>query len=104
MIITLIGGAIAGREAMGFGDVKLMAGLGLIFGVRPVGMLAVTSFLVCAVLGIIFFIVIKKQKTNQYIPFGPFIVIAAFITIFVPNDTLWNLLITIFSLGTNKIV
>ena len=32
LIITLIGGLIAGKEAMGFGDVKLMFGLGLMFG------------------------------------------------------------------------
>ena len=32
LIITLIGGLIAGKEAMGFGDVKLMGALGLFFG------------------------------------------------------------------------
>lgn len=29
LIITLIGGLIAGKDAMGFGDVKLMGALGL---------------------------------------------------------------------------
>ena len=32
LFITLVGGLIAGKEAMGFGDVKLMGGLGLFFG------------------------------------------------------------------------
>lgn len=31
LLITLIGGAIAGKEAMGFGDVKLMGALRIIF-------------------------------------------------------------------------
>ncbi|MEF2641307.1 MAG: hypothetical protein U0O04_02815 [Clostridia bacterium] len=29
-------------------------------------------------------LLIKKKKTNEYIPFGPFIAIASFIIIFVP--------------------
>ena len=39
---------------------------------------------------------------NEYIPFGPFIVIAAFITIFVPFEILVNALKVIFTLGMYK--
>ena len=41
LIITLIGGLIAGKDAMGFGDVKLMGALGLFFGWMNIIMVAV---------------------------------------------------------------
>ena len=44
LIITLIGGLIAGKEAMGFGDVKLMGALGLFFGWRAI--IIISLFLV----------------------------------------------------------
>ena len=36
LLITVIGGIIYGKEAMGFGDVKLMAALGLLFGLSNI--------------------------------------------------------------------
>ena len=56
-----------------------------------------------AILGIIL-IVTKIKKSNEYIPFGPFIVIATFISIFVPFDILLKTLLVIFTLGTYKAV
>ena len=41
----------------------------------------------------------KKKKSDEYIPFGPFIVIASFISIFVPFVDLANVLLKIFTLG-----
>ena len=61
LFITLIGGMIYGKEAMGFGDVKLMGALGLFFG--QYGIIAVTlvSFLIGAILSIILLVTkIKK--------------------------------------------
>ena len=84
LLITLIGGAIAGKEAMGFGDVKLMGALGLIFGLINTIMITVLSFLLGAVISIIL-LVSKKKKTNEYIPFGPFIILATFGVMLVPD-------------------
>lgn len=98
LAITLIGGLIYGKEAMGLGDVKLMGALGLYFGLSNIIIIAMMSFLIGAILGIIL-IVGKIKKSDEYIPFGPFIVIAAFISIFVPFDTLVTALMTIFTLG-----
>lgn len=98
LLITLIGGLIAGKEAMGFGDVKLMAGLGLYFGLANIILITLVSFLLGAVISIIL-LVTKVKKTDEYIPFGPFIVLACFIIMVVPFKTILSLLVTIFSLG-----
>ena len=101
LLITLIGGLIAGKEAMGFGDVKLMGALGLYFGAMNIGIVAILSFLIGAILSILL-IAFKIKKTSDYIPFGPFIVIAAFIMIFVPFGNIISILFTIFTLGLNR--
>jgi len=102
LLITWIGGLIAGKEAMGFGDVKLMAGLGLMFGLMDTIMIAVSSFLLGAVISIIL-LVTKKKKGDEYIPFGPFIIIATFIVMVVPYNTMLSILLTIFTLGMYKL-
>ena len=101
LIITLIGRLIYGKEAMGFGDVKFMAALGLYFGFVNTALISLTSFLLGAIIGIIL-IVFKVKKSNEYMPFGPFIVMAALICIFVPSEILLNVLKTIFTLGISK--
>ena len=103
LAITLIGSLIYGKEALGFGDVKLMGALGLYFGVSNILAISAMSFLIGAILGIIL-IVTKIKKSDEYIPFGPFIVIATFISIFVPFDILLKILLVIFTLGTYKAV
>lgn len=101
LIITLIGRLIYGKEAMGFGDVKFMAALGLYFGFVNTALISLTSFLLGAIIGIML-IVFKVKKSNEYMPFGSFIVMAALICIFVPSEILLNVLKTIFTLGISK--
>lgn len=101
LLITLIGGLIAGKEAMGFGDVKLMGALGIFFGLTDTIAITLMSFLIGAVLSIIL-IATKIRKTDEYIPFGPFIVISAFIAMIVPFNTIMSALLFIFSLGMIK--
>ena len=101
LLITLLGGAIAGKEAMGFGDVKLMGALGLYFGLANIVVISIVAFLLGAVISIIL-LATKKKKTDEYIPFGPFIVLGVFITMFIPFNILLNVLLTIFTLGTYK--
>ncbi|MCI8833136.1 MAG: prepilin peptidase [Clostridia bacterium] len=97
-VITLIGGLIAGKEAMGYGDVKFMAALGLYFGFASMVSIIFMSFLIGAILSIIL-IILRRKKASEYIPFGPFIVISCYIAIFVPLNYLLNLLLQIFTLG-----
>ena len=101
LLITLIGGFIAGKEAMGFGDVKLMGALGLFFGLQNIVTISIVAFLVAAIISIIL-IVFKIRKTDEYIPFGPFIVVGAFIVMLVPFSVIINVLLKIFTLGMYK--
>ena len=102
LLITLIGGLIAGKEAMGFGDVKFMGALGLYFGKVGIILVTLVAFLVGAILSIIL-LVTKLKKTSEYIPFGPFIVIACFSVIFIPTWIIIFALIKFFTLGMAKI-
>ena len=98
LLITLVGGLFYGKEAMGFGDVKLMGALGLYFGLSNIIVITLMSFLIGAILSIIL-LVSKIKKSSEYIPFGPFIVIGAFISMYVPFEQIKNVLLQIFTLG-----
>lgn len=98
LLITLAGGIFYGKEAMGFGDVKLMGALGLFFGLSNIIIITLLSFLIGAILSILL-LVTKIKKSNEYIPFGPFIVLGTMISIFIPFETVKVVLMQIFTLG-----
>ena len=83
---------------MGFGDVKLMCGLGMVFGALNIINISIMSFLIGAIVSI-FLLATKIRKTSEYIPFGPFIVFACFIAIIVPTSAILKVLLKIFTLG-----
>ncbi len=64
------------KEAMGFGDVKLMGALGAFFGVQAVCFILFFSSLLGALFGL-FFIATGRRKLGRHIPFGPYIVFAS---------------------------
>ena len=101
LLITVIGGLIYGKEAMGFGDVKLMASLGLLFGLSNIIVITLLSFLIGAILSVLLLIT-KIKKSSEYIPFGPFIVIGTLISMYVQFETIKNILMNIFTLGLYK--
>jgi leader peptidase (prepilin peptidase)/N-methyltransferase len=102
LLITLVGGLFYGKEAMGYGDVKLMGALGLFFGLSNIIIITLLSFLIGAILSIIL-LAAKMKKTNEYIPFGPFIVVATWISIYVPFEQIKAILLQIFTLGMYKV-
>jgi leader peptidase (prepilin peptidase)/N-methyltransferase len=75
------------KEGMGLGDVKLMGMLGLYFGFANTIQIFILSFFVGAIISIILLITKLKTK-DDYIPFGPFIVIGAVFTMFIPASTM----------------
>lgn len=101
LLITLLGGLVYGKEAMGFGDVKLMGALGLFFGLSNIIIITLVSFLIGAILSV-GLLATKIKKSDEYIPFGPFIVIATFISIYVPFEQIKMVLMQIFTLGMYK--
>ena len=101
LIITLIGYLFYGKDSMGLGDIKFIAALGLYFGVTNIIVISIMAFLIATIYAVIM-ILSKRKKVDEYIPFGPFIVIAAFISIFVKVDILIYVLKEIFTLGMYK--
>lgn len=105
LCLTYVGNIIFKKETMGFGDVKIMGALGLFFGWKSIIAISIISFFVATIFSIILIIIkkIKKQDINEFIPFGPFIVISTFIVMFIPFETLIEITFIIFTLGKYKV-
>jgi leader peptidase (prepilin peptidase) / N-methyltransferase len=74
-------------NAMGGGDIKLMGVLGLLFGLQGILFVTVFSFVYGALISLLL-ILAKKASRKDYIPFGPFISIAALTYILFGNAIL----------------
>ena len=83
LLIALFALVAYRKEGMGLGDVKLMGMLGLFFGLYNTIQIFIISFAIGAVISIIL-LATKVKKSTDYMAFGPFIVIAAIFTMFVP--------------------
>ena len=101
IILTFFGNIVLKKETMGFGDVKLMGALGLFFGWRSIIAISILSFFIAAIFSLVLIIKnkLKKQDISEFIPFGPFIVLATFIVMFIRLDMLIKLTFVIFTLG-----
>ncbi len=82
------------KEGMGFGDVKLMASLGFLFGAKNILAITLCSFFIGAIIGAALLIIKRKDK-ESYIPFGPFIVIGAIVIMFFGADKIFDIYISI---------
>lgn len=84
LLLGFAGEKILKKEAMGGGDIKLLAGIGAILGPTK----AISTLFIASTFGSIIaitLILFGKLKKDEYIPFGPFISIAAYVNIFVPD-------------------
>ncbi len=78
LAIALIGTWLFKKEAMGGGDVKLMAGIGSLIGWQGV----ITTVVMGSFFGLIYalFVMIRRGKqVNEAIPFGPFLSLGALV-------------------------
>jgi len=81
LIIGLAGSVIYKKEAIGGGDVKLAAMIGAFLGWRYTIISLFLGFFLGALTGII--LILSKIKSREdTVPFGPFIVLGSFITLF----------------------
>ena len=76
---------LTGKEGMGYGDFKLLAGLGAWMGWQLVPLIILLSSLVGAVIGLIM-IALKRHHSSQPMPFGPFIALAGWIALLWGNQ------------------
>lgn len=81
ILIAVVGSAIFRKEAMGGGDVKLMAMIGMYLGWWPhipITLIAASCF--GSIVGISL-ILVRKKKMESAIPFGPFLAIGALLSL-----------------------
>lgn len=72
--------AIVSRGGMGWGDVKLAALIGLATGF-PLVLLAIIMGAILGAIAAVALMIVKKRKFKQTIPFGPFLALAAMVTL-----------------------
>ena len=77
-IIGYLGELVFKKEAMGGGDVKLLAMIGSFLGWK----LVIITFFVAPVFGSIVGVIFKIRDGRQTIPYGPYLSLAALISIF----------------------
>jgi leader peptidase (prepilin peptidase)/N-methyltransferase len=89
-IITWAFYKYSGKVGLGGGDIKLYGALGLYLG--PVGVMT-NIFMSCFLGSVVTLLLIglKLFKREDFIPFGPFIIVVGFFQIFLPEQFSWLL-------------
>jgi len=72
--------ALASRGGMGWGDVKLAALIGLVAGFPLVFLVIIIGAILGGIVAVAL-VIAKKRKRRQTIPFGPFLALAAMVTL-----------------------
>ena len=85
LLVDLAGRIFFKKEGMGFGDVKLMGMAGLFLGTQRTLVSLLIAVWTAAIAGIIV-LRVRKEKTDHYIPFGPFLAAGCVFSIFFGNE------------------
>jgi leader peptidase (prepilin peptidase)/N-methyltransferase len=81
ILIAVVGSAVFRKEAMGGGDVKLMAMIGIYLGWWPhIPITLVVASLFGSIVGV-GLILVRKKKMESAIPFGPFLAVGALLSL-----------------------
>ncbi len=81
-LIGILGDFLFRKESMGGGDVKLLAMIGAFLGWQN----ALLTFFIAPFFGAIIGIIIKIRTKESLIPYGPFLALAAVISLFLGQD------------------
>jgi leader peptidase (prepilin peptidase)/N-methyltransferase len=91
LVIALAGEKIFKKEAMGMGDVKLLAAIGAFLGWKATLFVVFLSSLLGGVAGLVL-VVGKRKEWGSRLPYGPYIALAAVQWLFWgPTAVLWYL-------------
>lgn len=105
IVITLLGGLIAGKEAMGLGDVKFMGALGLYFGMSTIAEISLLAFFIAAIISIMVLLIrLIRKSEDEYVPFGPFLVLAAFCLIFIGDGFVFQYFVGFCKMISDKLL
>lgn len=91
-LVRLISSRLLGQEAMGFGDVTLMAMIGSFLGWQA----TILTFLLAPLFGLVLAIPGQILLRKPYLPYGPYLSLAGITVLFV-WETLWRQTRVIFS-------
>jgi len=91
-LIGFLGELVFKKEAMGGGDVKLMAMIGAFLGWK----LTILTFFIAPVFGSIFGIILRIKDGREIIPYGPHLSLAAVVAIFFGDKILKMFLYGLF--------
>lgn len=91
LLISIISSLIyGGQSAIGMGDVKLFVVIGLFLGWELTLLTLWLSFIIGGIIGVVLIFIFKMDR-KAAIPFGPFIVTAAFVSMFVGSKLIFML-------------
>jgi len=96
-LIAIVGTKAFKREAMGFGDVKLMALTGSFVGPQKVLFTILIASCLGAIFGLIGLLLAKDKESARLIPFGPYIAVASLL-MFWWGDKIISWYLALFSL------
>ncbi len=80
-LVAIVGSMIFRKDAMGFGDVKLLSAIGAFLGAKAVLFTIVVSSLFGSIVGLGLVFAGKKEMQSR-IPYGPYLALAAIVWIF----------------------
>lgn len=87
-LIGVVGKAVLKKEAMGGGDIKMMAMVGALLGWKSVILTTFIGSLLGSITGI-FLILFKGSEWGSKIPFGPYLAIGAIVSLLWGQDILY---------------